>query len=881
MKLTSTLLSLFIAISAFSQTPLDCETPILGGACYATQNQPEDGSGTLGFTYNNTACGLNYVQASVMTTTRYTPSPGTGYPTTLTIAGIPPCVNIEKAFLWWAGGGTANNANFTFNSTPLVGARVGNHGAKCWNSGGTESYRADVTAQVTGNGNYTFSSPNGNNMDGVTLMIIYTDPTVTYEGSIRIFDGAISAATIATNQTMTGLNVCANSSYGNAFVINSDMQNNVSPTHSCTLNGVTALFPNTFWNFDVTNTPYTAGQTTAPFTVNPTSGDCYLWVMMGTYYQTTTCAVCSTPPPSTLTASSVTGDATCGNCDGTATVTPAGGVPPYTYTWNTTPAQTTPTATNLCPGTYVVTVKDAFCETVLDTVTILQQNAPPAPVINPAGPFCVNDSALNLTASTIGGTWSGTGITNTINGTFNPTTAGGGTHQIIYTDTGLCALKDTINIIVNPLPTIAISNITVCNGDTVPQSNFVSNPIGATYVWSNSNTTIGLAASGTGNTPTFIATNTSNNPIVATITVTPTANGCEGLPVNYTITVNPTPTVTVPANLNYCSGDTVPAFTFVSNPVGGTFTWTNSNTAIGLAASGTGATPTFIATNTGSTAIVSTITVTPTVNGCEGTPVTFTITVNPNNLVAGPGDLICLGDSIILTAANSGLGTITWYDDPNGTNIIGTGTPFYPTVNTTGTYVFYVNEVGGCATNLDSIVIVVKGVNAVINATPTSGLLPLNVFFGNGSTTGSGISYDWSFGTGDTSSLFQPSYIYNNDGSYTVMLIVTDGFCYDTAYVTIEVIKESVIIVPNVFTPNGDGSNDMFKLIELNLKTIEGEIYNRWGQKLYSWNDLNGGWDGKTPSGDFAPDGTYFYIIKATGQDDVQYLKKGSFSLIK
>ena len=160
-------------------------------------------------------------------------------------------------------------------------------------------------------------------------------------------------------------------------------------------------------------------------------------------------------------------------------------------------------------------------------------------------------------------------------------------------------------------------------------------------------------------------------------------------------------------------------------------------------------------------------------------------------------------------------------------------------------------------------------------------MLPLNVFFGNPSTTGPSISYVWHFGTGDSSFVFEPSYIYNNDGSYLVMLIVTDGFCYDTAYVTIEVIKESVIIVPNVFTPNGDGSNDMFKLIELNLKIIEGEIYNRWGQKLYTWNNLNGGWDGKTPSGDLAPDGTYFYIIKATGEDDVEYLKKGSVSLIR
>lgn len=877
--LFTTFLALLFTTFTFSQAPLDCDNPIMGGACYYSENQPEDGVGTLGMSYSNTACGLNYVQASVMTTTRYTPSPGTGYPATLTIAGIPFCGNIEKAFLWWAGGGTANNANFTFNGNPLVGTRVGNHGQKCWSSGGTESYRADVTGAVTGNGNYTFSSPLGNDMDGVTLMIIYTDPTVNYEGTIQISDGAISAATTPTSLTMAGLNVCANSTAGNAFVINSDMQNNIAATHSCTLNGVTATFPNSFWNFDVTNTPYVTGQTTAPFTVTPTGGDCYLWVMMGVYYQTTTCNVCTTPP-STLTATSTTTDATCGNCDGTATVNVSGGIAPYTYTWNTIPVQTGQTANNLCPGTYIVTAKDVNCETVMDTVTIVLQNAPPSPVITPVGPFCVNDTALNLIVSISGGTWSGTGITDTINGTFDPGSAGAGTHQIIYTDTGVCALMDTINIVINALPTIAPSNITVCSGDTIPASNFVSTPVGATYTWTNSNTAIGLAASGTGNTPVFVGVNTTNSPITSTVTVTPTANGCVGLPVTYIITVNPTPIAIVPNNLNYCSGDTVPAVIFTTNPAGGTFTWTNSNTATGLGASGTGGTPVFVATNTGVVAITSTITVIPTVNGCEGLPVTFTITVNPNNLVAGPGSLICLGDSIILTAANSGLGTITWYDDPNGTNVIGTGTPFYPTVQDTGTYVFYVNEVGGCATNLDSIIIVVKGVNAIINANPTSGLVPLDVIFGNGSTTGPGISYWWDFGTGDTSNIFEPTYTYNDDGTYTVMLVVTDGFCYDTAYVTIDAVKESIIVVPNVFTPNGDGSNDVFKLIELNLKSVEGEIYNRWGQKLYSWNGLNGAWDGKV-SGKIAPDGTYFYIINAVGLDDEKHLLKGSFSLIR
>jgi len=66
-----------------------------------------------------------------------------------------------------------------------------------------------------------------------------------------------------------------------------------------------------------------------------------------------------------------------------------------------------------------------------------------------------------------------------------------------------------------------------------------------------------------------------------------------------------------------------------------------------------------------------------------------------------------------------------------------------------------------------------------------------------------------------------------------------------------------------------------------NLESVEGEIFNRWGQKMFGWDGVRGYWDGRTQSGSESPDGTYFYIIKAKGMDGVEYLKKGGFSLIR
>ena len=267
--------------------------------------------------------------------------------------------------------------------------------------------------------------------------------------------------------------------------------------------------------------------------------------------------------------------------------------------------------------------------------------------------------------------------------------------------------------------------------------------------------------------------------------------------------------------------------------------------------------------------------------GCDSIIVT-TLTITPlNTITPDPIVPICANDPLILTATGSGAGTITWYSDANGTTVIGTGSPLTITNPGIGTYTYYVNEAGTCSSNIDSVVVVVGGVNAVINATPLTGAIPLNVFFGNNSTTGSGIVYSWDFGDGNTSNQFEPSNVYNNIGDYTVILIVTDGICYDTASITIDAFGESVILIPNVFTPNGDGSNDVFTVEGENLESVEGEIFNRWGQKMFTWSNVKGYWDGRTLSGSEAPDGTYFYIITAKGFDGIEYFKKGGFSLIK
>jgi subtilisin-like proprotein convertase family protein len=209
---------------------------------------------------------------------------------------------------------------------------------------------------------------------------------------------------------------------------------------------------------------------------------------------------------------------------------------------------------------------------------------------------------------------------------------------------------------VNPTPTVsAVSSQAVCVGSNVAAVTFAGTVSGTVYNWTNTNTAIGLAASGTGDIPTFVGTNTTSAPISGTITVTPvfTSGGitCNGTPRTFTITVNPIPTVNPVASFPVCHNSTA-AVTFSGATTGTVYSWTNSTTSIGLAASGTG-NISFTALNTTGAPVVATITVTPRfTNGgttCTGTPITFTITVNPLPVVSA-GTLparICISDTLV------------------------------------------------------------------------------------------------------------------------------------------------------------------------------------------------------------------------------------------
>jgi len=210
-------------------------------------------------------------------------------------------------------------------------------------------------------------------------------------------------------------------------------------------------------------------------------------------------------------------------------------------------------------------------------------------------------------------------------------------------------------------------------------------------------------------------------------------------------------------------------------------------------------------------------------------------------------------------------------------------------VSKAGTYIYSVtNTLTGCRAN-GTVVVVPGDLTADFEANPVAGYAPLNVNFTNNSSSslGSGsITSVWSFGNGSSqtnSTTIAASVSYTAPGSYTVMLLASKGACLDTSFKIIKVDIPSKLEVPNVFTPNGDGSNDIFFLKVANITQVLAVILDRWGNKVYEVlsNTGNIAWDGKNFAGKECASGVYFYIIKGEGKDDKKYEMKGNVSLFR
>ena len=132
-------------------------------------------------------------------------------------------------------------------------------------------------------------------------------------------------------------------------------------------------------------------------------------------------------------------------------------------------------------------------------------------------------------------------------------------------------------------------------------------------------------------------------------------------------------------------------------------------------------------------------------------------------------------------------------------------------------------------------------------------------------------------------------YTFTSSGSFRVQLYATFILGNDTILWPAEgeenpimvSISESSLEFPNAISPNGDGINDILKAKEgyRSIVSFQAAVFNRWGQRLYSWNTLEGGWDGKS-NGKTVRDGAYFLVVSAKGADGRKYNIRKTISVI-
>ncbi len=158
-----------------------------------------------------------------------------------------------------------------------------------------------------------------------------------------------------------------------------------------------------------------------------------------------------------------------------------------------------------------------------------------------------------------------------------------------------------------------------------------------------------------------------------------------------------------------------------------------------------------------------------------------------------------------------------------------------------------------------------------------------DIDFSDLSTSDSTITgYEWDFGDGTTSTEENPTHTYTQAGEYEVILYVeTVNGCVDTTIAKVALTEEVKLFMPNAFTPNGDGINDVFEIKGTPVSNFNLYIYDRWGKEIWSTHNFETQWDGTDFNGKPVPTGTYIYTISGTDYKKRDISFKGTVTVVK
>ncbi|MEZ4798299.1 MAG: gliding motility-associated C-terminal domain-containing protein [Flavobacteriales bacterium] len=424
------------------------------------------------------------------------------------------------------------------------------------------------------------------------------------------------------------------------------------------------------------------------------------------------------------------------------------------------------------------------------------------PTITDVNPICEDADPIQLQSVDAGGTWSGNGVDpNT--GIFNPGAASIGSNTISYTFSGACTGQDQITIDVVAQPTLVLQTTApICVNNTNYQ--LTATPAGGT--WSGPN----VSASGVFN---------AQAAGVGPQSVTYSVGGVCAVSTDFNLSVVALPTVTASADDAICVGESIT----ISASGAVSYSWS----------SGSQSSNATVQPNT-----TTTYTVTGTdANGCQNTD-QVVITVNPLPVVTATvnDNSICEGEQVTLTA--TGLVNYNWTSSQNiqnANNNIATSTPANSAIFTvSGTDA---NGCGGSA-QVSVAVTIINTIFSTIGGFNNELVGPVTFQISSNAT-----SFDWDFGNGETEEGIigtgNVEMTYNSPGLYDVIVTSYLGECSQEDQIILSIDEDVVLIVPNVITINGDGLNDVYRVMGRCIDTFDMLIYTRYGELVAEIHDYD------------------------------------------
>ena len=772
---------------------------------------------------------------------------------------------------------------------------------------GTGIVLGNGTGTITVNQGGTFQYTVTNTLSGCTTsnnQVVVQNTTIPTTTASTTGTLTCSTPTVNLNSTLAGMNYTWTAPAGSSVSTGTNTQNAIgagagtyslvviNPSNGCSFNTTTSVSQNTVVPTTTASVTGTVTCSTPTVNLNSTlAGINYTWTApagssvsngtntqnaigagAGTYsltvinpsngcsYTTTVTANQDVIAP-TLTVSPMTYTLSCSSFTVPLTATTTNTTVSYVWTTNGSLNNTTianPIATG--SGTYNVIVTNTVngCQST-QTATIFPSSGSPTLSISSTTLVldCNNASqSVTVTSTPSVGViynWNVTPFSASLDSsqaTFNNPN----TYICTVTNT-LSNCSTTIQVVVTTntvAPIIQISNpqVLTCSNPSVTISTTVT-PLGSTftYTWS-----------GGQNTGSIVV----NSPNIYSVSVTNTVNGCTN-----TATAAVTSNTTIPvAGINAtpsngiitCQNPTV-ILTATATPVGGySYIWSIF-----------GSVPS--STITISTPGIYSVVVTNTATGCS-TSAQYTVSSNTvvPTISATNTVMACGATSVNVVSIATPTNNISYSWSTSNGSIITNGFAT-AVVGSVGIYTVTATDATNGCVNTATASVTQNGISAAFSANPMSGTAPLLVNFTNQSIGAT--SYTWTLGNGAVSTSTNPSTIYTGPGTYVVTLVAANG-CTATATLNIEVFENSTLIIPNVFTPNGDGINEVFKITSTGIRDLTCDIFNRWGTKLYTITSVNDSWNGSNNS-----DGTYFFILKATGFDGKVFTEHGFLNIFR